>query len=70
MGVFVIGGERVPVCNEEEALVLVLQPHPVLQNAMIVTKMQSAGRAHAGKHPLIRLATAQSSTFVTNTRAL
>ncbi len=49
-GVIVAGREHVPVGDEEEALVLVLQLHPVTQRAVIVAQMQTAGRAHAGQH--------------------
>ncbi len=45
---FVVRGQPVPVGNEIEGLVLVLQAHPVTQNAMIVTQMQTPSRAHTG----------------------
>ena len=46
---FVVGGERMPVGHEEEAVVLVLQLDPVLQHAVIVAQMELAGRPHAGQ---------------------
>ena len=45
-GVLVAGGERVPVRDEEIALVLVLQLDPVAQRAVIVAEVQRAGRPH------------------------
>jgi hypothetical protein len=47
--VVVLGGQRVPVGDEEEAGILVLQPDPVLQHAVVVAEMQAAGRAHPGE---------------------
>ena len=38
-----------PVGDEEEALVLILQLHPVAQSAVVVAQMQRAGGAHARK---------------------
>ncbi len=52
-GIFVVGGQRVPVGDEEEALVLVLQPHPVLEHAVVVTEVQAAGRPHARQDALV-----------------
>jgi hypothetical protein len=49
--VLVVGGERVPVGDEEVALVFVLQLHPVLQHTMIMTQVQPPGGAHAGQNP-------------------
>src|SRR3977135_465791 len=49
-GVVVASGEHVPIGNKEEALVLVLQSHPVLQCTVVIAQMQSACRAHARKH--------------------
>ena len=48
-GVLVAGRQRVPVGDEEVALVLVLQLDPVLERAVVVAEMQRAGRAHAGQ---------------------
>src|SRR5579872_3834601 len=47
-GVIVPGGEHVPVGDEEETLVLVLQLHPVAQRAVVVAEVQPAGGPHAG----------------------
>ena len=47
--IFVVRGQRMPVGDEKQALVLVLQLDPVLQHAVIVAEMQRAGRAHAGQ---------------------
>ena len=43
----VLARQRVPVGDEVEAVVLVLQRHPVLERAHQVTEMQFARRAHA-----------------------
>ena len=48
-GLVVMRRQRVPVGDEEQALVLVLQLHPVLQHAVVMPEMQRAGRAHAGQ---------------------
>ena len=45
--VLVAGGERVPVGDEEVALVLVLQLDPVAQRAVKIAQMQRPGRPHA-----------------------
>ena len=50
LGVFVARGQRMPVGDEEIALVLVLQLDPVLECAMVVAKMQLTRRPHAGKN--------------------
>jgi tryptophan synthase beta subunit len=42
----VVGGECVPVSNEEEALLLLLELNPVLQGADIVPKMKFSGGTH------------------------
>jgi hypothetical protein len=34
-----MGGQGMPICDEEEALMLVLQLHPVFQHTMVMTKM-------------------------------
>jgi phosphoribosylglycinamide formyltransferase 1 len=47
---FVVRGQRVPVGDEVEAVVLVLQPHPVLQRAVVVAQVHGAGGAHAGEN--------------------
>ena len=44
----VLARQRVPVGDEVEALVLVLERHPVVQRADEVAEMQLAGRPHAG----------------------
>ena len=51
-GVLVPGGQRVPVGNEEKALVLILQLDPVTQSTVIVAQMQRAGGSHARQHAL------------------
>ena len=50
-GVGVVGGQRVPVGDEEEAIVLVLQLDPVIQRAHEVSQVQLAGGAHAAQDP-------------------
>ena len=52
-GVFVVRGQRVPVGDEEQARVLVLQLHPVLQRAVVVAEVQRAGGAHAGQNAVV-----------------
>ena len=42
-----MGGQRVPVGDKKETLMLVLQAHPVFEHAVIVTKVQRSGRTHA-----------------------
>jgi hypothetical protein len=49
LALFVVRGQRMPVGDEEEALVFVLQPHPVLQGAVVVAEVHGAGGAHAGE---------------------
>ena len=49
-GVGVVGGQRVPVGDEEIALVLVLQLDPVVQRAHVVAQVQLAGGAHAAQN--------------------
>ena len=48
-GVGVVGGEGVKVCDEEVAVVLVLEPGPVVERAHVVAEVQAAGWAHAGE---------------------
>ena len=50
-GVLVARGQHVPVGDEEEALVLVLQLDPVAQRAVVVAEVQRPGGPHAGEHP-------------------
>jgi hypothetical protein len=49
LGRIVVSGERMPIGHEEEAVVLGLQPDPVLQRAVVVAEVQRAGGAHAGE---------------------
>ena len=49
-GTLVVSGQRMPVDDAEEAFVLMLQPDPVLQYAVVVAKVQSAAGAHTGNH--------------------
>ena len=48
-GVGVVGGERVPVHDREEAVVLVLQAHPVVEGAGQVAEVQRPRGPHAGE---------------------
>ena len=48
--IVVVGGERMPVGDKEQALEFVLQTHPVFEHAVVVAQMQCAGGAHAGKY--------------------
>ena len=42
-----------PVRHEEKALVLVLEPHPVAQHAVVVPEVQPSGGAHPRKDALV-----------------
>ena len=44
--------DRVQVHDAENALVVVLDPHPVLERPQVVADMQVAGRLNAGKDSL------------------
>ena len=46
-GVGVIRGQGVPVGDEKEAVVLVLQAHPVAQGADVVAEVELSGGTHA-----------------------
>ncbi len=46
----VLRGQGVPVGDEEQARIIVLELDPVLENTMVVAKMQRPGRAHAGEN--------------------
>ena len=45
-GVGVVGGQRMPVGDEVETIVLVLERGPVLQRSHEMPEVQFAGRAH------------------------
>ena len=47
LGSVEIRGERVPVSHEEEGSQLVLEVHPVLEDAEIMSEMEGTGGAHA-----------------------
>ena len=49
-GVGVVGGQGVEVGDEEVAVVVLLQVHPVVEGAHVVAEVQSAGGAHAGEN--------------------
>ncbi len=53
-GVGVVGGQRVKIGNEEEAVVLILQLHPVVQGAHVVAQVQLAGGSHAAENARAR----------------
>ena len=48
-GVGVVGGERVDVGDEEVAVVVLLQVHPVFEGAHVVAEVESAGGPHAAE---------------------
>jgi hypothetical protein len=50
LAAFVVRGQRMPVGDEVEAVVVVLQPHPVLESAVVVAQVHGAGGAHAGEN--------------------
>ena len=47
LALFVVRRQRMPVGGEEEALVPILQAHPVLERAVPVAEVHRAGRPHA-----------------------
>jgi hypothetical protein len=47
--IVVMGGQRVPVGDEEQAGVFVLEPDPVLEDPVVMAEVQRPGGAHAGK---------------------
>src|SRR6202011_2169926 len=55
----VAGREHVPVGNKEEALILILQSHPVLQCTVVISEVQPTCRPHARKHAPSRSSGAQ-----------
>ena len=48
----VVSGQRVPVRDEKQALVFMLQPDPIFEYAMVVAKMQASGGAHTRQHTI------------------
>jgi hypothetical protein len=48
-----MGGQSMPVGDEKIAFVLVLEPDPVFEHAMIVAEMQAPGGPHARENPLV-----------------
>jgi len=52
MWILVFSGQAVPVRDEKETLVLVLQAYPILEYAMVMPQMQAPGGAHARYHSL------------------
>ena len=52
-GVVVVGRESVVVGDEEVAIVLALEPNPVLERTVIVAEMHPPGWSHARQDPLI-----------------
>jgi hypothetical protein len=69
-GVLVVSGQCVVIGDEKVALVFVLQSNPIVQNAVQVSKMQTACWPHARKYSLIRIVAAQASALVKICRAL
>jgi len=49
-GVGVIRCERVPVGDEKKAVILLLQAHPVLQGADVMSEVELAGWSHAAQN--------------------
>ena len=47
--IVVVRRQRVPVGNEEQARIVVLEPDPVLEDAVVVAEVQAARGAHAGE---------------------
>ena len=52
-GVGIVGGQCVPVGDEEKAVVLVLHADPVFERAHVVAQVQFAGRAHSAQHAFL-----------------
>ena len=50
--ILVFSGQTVPVRDEKETLVLMLQARPILKHAMVMPQMQAPGGAHARYHSL------------------
>ena len=50
LGRLVVRRQRVPVGREEQALVLLLQAHPVPEGAVVMADVHAARRAHARQH--------------------
>jgi hypothetical protein len=51
-GLVIACGEGVPVGHLEEALVLVLKPHPVNQHSGVIAEMEFSGGPHAAQYSL------------------
>src|SRR5690625_594790 len=51
----VVGGQRMPVSNEEKAFMLLLQFDPILQHAMVMPQVQTTGRTHARQNTALGL---------------
>lgn len=49
----VVGGEGVPIGDEEEAVVLILHANPVDEGADIIAEVKFAGGAHSAEHALL-----------------
>ena len=54
LGGVLIVREGMPVRDEEEAVVRVLHPHPVVERPQEVAQVDLPGRAHAGQHAILR----------------
>ena len=52
--IVVMRRQRMPVGDEKQALVLVLELDPVFQHAVIMAKVQCASRAHAGENTVFK----------------
>jgi hypothetical protein len=48
-----VGGERMPVGDKKEALILLLQFYPILEDAMIVAEMEAPCGAHSREHAFV-----------------
>ena len=63
-GVGVVAGQRVPVGDEVEAVVPVLQRRPVVQRPDQVTEVELSGRAHARNDTRLHQETCRLSMLV------
>jgi hypothetical protein len=50
-GALVVAGQGVPVRDEKEALVFILQAHPVGEGAVVVSQVQRPRGPHAAQQP-------------------
>jgi hypothetical protein len=67
VGVFVMRRKRMPVGNEKETLVLVLEFDPVMNDSVQMTKMQTPGGTHTRQYAPLRIDGTQALLLRTTT---